>query len=152
MTRARARLVPEMLVDDIQASLAFWRDVLGFAVKYDRPEACFAYLHLDGAEVMLEQRGVGPVERRGIWDTGPLQRPYGRGINLEIQIDDLAVVLARVTAAGVPLFWGPEERWYRTGADEVGVRQVLVQDPDGYLIRLQQTIGTRPAEMVGSSE
>ncbi|HTQ34800.1 MAG TPA: hypothetical protein VMI30_11555 [Stellaceae bacterium] len=29
------------------------------------------------------------------------------------------------------LFLAPEEKWYRTGAVETGVRQFLVQDPDG---------------------
>ncbi|WP_425309962.1 hypothetical protein AADG42_14735 [Ammonicoccus fulvus] len=38
----------------------------------------------------------------------------------------------------------PEVQWYRTGADEVGVRQFLVQDPDGYLLRPQSAVGTRP--------
>jgi hypothetical protein len=28
---------------------------------------------------------------------------------------------------------------------EIGVRQFAVQDPDGYLIRLSQSIGDRPA-------
>ena len=37
----------------------------------------------------------------------------------------------------------PEERWYRRGAEEVGLRQCIAQDPDGYLARLQQPIGTR---------
>jgi hypothetical protein len=37
----------------------------------------------------------------------------------------------------------PEEKWYRTGARETGVRQFLVQDPDGYLLRLQQRLGER---------
>ena len=113
---------------------------------YDRPEQQFAYLHLDGAEVMLEQRGSGPPERHGIWDTGLLERPYGRGINFEIQVGDLDAAMARITAAGIPIFFGPEERWYRSGQHEIGVRQVLVQDPDGYLVRLQHTFGTRPSQ------
>jgi hypothetical protein len=35
--------------------------------------------------------------------------------------------------------------WYRTGTTESGVRQLLVQDPDGYLVRPQESIGCRPA-------
>lgn len=34
-----------------------------------------------------------------------------------------------------------EERWYRRDDLEIGVRQFAVQDPDGYLIRLSQSIG-----------
>ena len=140
----RARLVPELLVSDIAASLRFWCGVLGFGVTYDRPEEGFACLELAGAEVMLEQRAPVRTERDAAWETGPMERPFGRGINLEIRVDDLAVHLARLAAAGVTLRLGPEERWYRAGGTETGVRQVLVQDPDGYLIRLQQNIGKRP--------
>jgi catechol 2,3-dioxygenase-like lactoylglutathione lyase family enzyme len=140
----RPRLVPELAVTDITASRRFWCDVLGFSVLYDRPEDGFAYLDLDGAELMLDQIDGGALERRGIWDTGSLVRPFGRGINLQIQCATFDATLARVRAAGIPLHFGPEERWYRRGDEEVGVRQFLVLDPDGYLVRLQESLGVRP--------
>lgn len=139
----RPRLVPELAVTDIAISLHFWRDVLGFKVLYDRPEDGFAYLDLDGAEIMLDQRDGGAPERSGIWDTGSLERPFGRGINFQIQLTDYDAALARVRAAGIALHFGPEERWYRCGDEEVGVHQFLVLDPDGYLVRLQQDLGRR---------
>lgn len=41
----------------------------------------------------------------------------------------------------------PEEKWYRIGpSEEAGVRQFLVQDPDGYLVRLQMSLGHRTLE------
>lgn len=142
-THPRPRLVPELAVGDIGASLGFWRDVLGFRVLYARPEDGFAALERDGVEIMLDQIGGGAPERRGIWDTGPLERPLGRGINFELAVDDLDVLLRAIRAAGLALFFGPEERWYRVDDHEVGVRQALVQDPDGYLVRLQSDIGRR---------
>jgi hypothetical protein len=72
-----------------------------------------------------------------------MERPYGRGINFEIQVDDLAAIVERLEQSGVNLYYGPEERWYRVSSSEVGVRQCLVQDPDGYLVRLQEKIGER---------
>jgi catechol 2,3-dioxygenase-like lactoylglutathione lyase family enzyme len=144
--RPRPRLVPELVVDDIGASLAFWVDLLGWRIVYQRPEDGFAFLDRDGAELMLDQRGGGVADRIGIWDTGPMQRPYGRGINLEVVVDDYDHVFERVSTRGVPIFFGPEERWYRADDIEIGVRQFLLQDPDGYLVRLQQTIGERPAK------
>lgn len=38
----------------------------------------------------------------------------------------------------------PEVKWYRMDDEEVGVQQFLVQDPDGYLIRFQSSLGRRP--------
>lgn len=141
----RPALVPELAVTDVIQSLVFWVDLLGFAVAYHRMEEGFVSLRLGDAHLMLDQRDRGPAERRGIWDTGPMEQPFGRGINLEIQVADVAALVERAQAQGWPVFFGPEERWYRVGDREVGVTQVLLQDPDGYLVRLQQTIGDRPA-------
>jgi extradiol dioxygenase family protein len=52
----RVKLTPELLVTNIDVSLRFWCDLLGFSVAYGRPEEGFAYLDLNGAQVMLEQR------------------------------------------------------------------------------------------------
>jgi len=145
VTEPRPKLVPELNVLDLATSLRFWRDILGFTISYARPEQGFASIARDGVAFMLETWGAGPPERAHIWDTGPLERPFGRGINFEITVDDLDVLLAALAQAGWPLFFGPEERWYRVDAEEVGVRQFLVQDPDGYLLRFSQPLGRRPA-------
>jgi lactoylglutathione lyase len=63
---------------------------------------------------------------------------------LEIQVTDVDKLHAAVVGAGKDLFLPLEERWYRRETHEMGVRQFAVQDPDGYLIRLAQDIGTRP--------
>lgn len=39
-----AKLIPELLVMDLDESLYFWRDLIGFSVAYDRPEDRFAFL------------------------------------------------------------------------------------------------------------
>jgi catechol 2,3-dioxygenase-like lactoylglutathione lyase family enzyme len=137
----RARLVPELLVADLKASLRFWCELIGFRVLYERPSERFAYLALDGAEVMLEELDTG--ERH--WITGALEHPLGRGINFQIAVARTATVLERLASAGWPLYMAIEEKWYRVGAHDVGVRQFLVQDPDGYLLRCAETLGRRPA-------
>jgi len=137
----RATVVPELLVSDLDASLRFWCDLCGFHVAYDRPEDRFAYLDRAGRQVMLEEV-MGPGRR---WVTGRLERPFGRGINFQIAVDDVAPILSALEAAGWPLFLEPEEVWYRSGTNEIGVRQFLAQDPDGYLVRFSQRLGLRPA-------
>ncbi len=131
-----ARLVPELLVSDHAASLDFYVRIIGFRVLYDRPAEKFAYLDLGGAELMIEQE-------TDFWATAPRERPYGRGINLQIEVDDLAPILARLEAAGIPLFRPVEEAWYRAGEGYSGNRQFLVQDPDGYLLRMFEDLGQR---------
>ncbi|MBM3523049.1 MAG: VOC family protein [Alphaproteobacteria bacterium] len=138
---SRARLVPELLVRSLAASLRFWCGLIGFRVAYDRPAERFAYLDFDGAQVMLEEIETGARH----WITGPLERPLGRGINFQIAVPQTAPILERLARAQWPLFMAVEEKWYRVGANDVGVRQFLVQDPDGYLLRCAEALGHRPA-------
>ena len=134
-------LVPELSVTDYEASRHFWCDLVGFSLRYERLEEGFGYLVLGNAHLMLDQISLGRT-----WETGPLELPLGRGINFEVQVDNLDPALQRIISAGWPIFVEPEEKWYRAGDIEIGVRQFLVQDPDGYLLRLQQEMGERPAE------
>lgn len=136
-------LVPELLVADIGRSLEFWCGPCGFRVRYARPEEGFAYLVLGGAHVMLDQQGVGRD-----WLTGPLEPPLGRGINLQLRVDDADAIATALEASGAALFSPLETRWYRVGEEEAGVRQFLVTDPDGYLLRFQSPLGRRPASRV----
>jgi catechol 2,3-dioxygenase-like lactoylglutathione lyase family enzyme len=133
------RLVPELVCSDLRRSLAFYIDVLGFSIAYERPERRFAYLEREGAELMLQE----PVGRSFV--AGALEHPYGRGMNLQIEVSDVASLLARVQRTNAPLFLELEERWYRKNDTEVGNRQFVVADPDGYLLRFFQDLGTHPA-------
>jgi catechol 2,3-dioxygenase-like lactoylglutathione lyase family enzyme len=136
-----AALVPELSVSDIGRSLQFWRDICGFAVLFDRPDEGFAYLDLDGAQIMLDEIG-----KTRDWVTGPLESPFGRGVNFQVRVPEIEPVVAALLRAGWPLFMDPEQKWYRAGEVETGVQQFLVQDPDGYLIRFSSWIGERPVE------
>lgn len=132
-------LVPELLVTDTRRSLEFWCGLCGFRIDYQRPEEGFAYLSRGSAHLMLEQRGIGRN-----WITGPWELPLGRGINFQISVPALDPILTALRDAEHPLFQPPETKWYRVGEqEEVGVRQFLVSDPDGYLIRFQTSMGRR---------
>jgi lactoylglutathione lyase len=135
----RPLLVPELHCSDLDKSLDFYVGLLGFRVLYDRPEERFAYLDRNGAELMLDEYVPGAR----MLAKAPFERPYGRGVNFQIAVDDVDVIHAAVVSAGLSAFLPLEERWYRRDEAEIGVRQFIVQDPDGYLIRLSQRLGTR---------
>jgi catechol 2,3-dioxygenase-like lactoylglutathione lyase family enzyme len=137
----RNKLVPELIVTDLHTSLHFWTTLVGFRIAYERPEEGFAYLDLDGAQIMLEQQSG--VERQ--WLSDELTAPFGRGINLQIEVGCVDTVINRLQTAQWPLFLEREDAWYRVGDKEVGQRQFLVQDPDGYLVRLVENLGERCA-------
>ena len=137
-----AKLVPELLVSSHAASRDFYVRIIGFGVRYERPEEKFSYLDLDGAALMIE-------EETDFWTTAPREKPYGRGINLQIEVDALAPILARLQEAGIALFRPVEEAWYRSGETYSGNRQFLVQDPDGYLLRMFEDLGEQAAPTSG---
>lgn len=137
-----AKLVPELLVSNHAASRDFYVRIIGFSVRYERPEERFSYLDLDGAALMIEQE-------TDFWATAPREKPYGRGINLQIEVAALAPILSRLSEADIALFRPVEEAWYRAGDAYSGNRQFLVQDPDGYLLRMFEDLGERAAPSSG---
>ncbi|ANE43699.1 bleomycin resistance protein [Deinococcus puniceus] len=133
-------IVPELYVSDLTRSLAFYTYVIGFGVRYTRPVERFVYLELGGAELMLEQ----PTLPERTFLAGELVFPYGRGINLSVPVPDVDAVYGRVKQANASILLPIEERWYRQDGQEAGNRQFVVADPDGYLLRIVQSLGQRP--------
>lgn len=138
-TRVRFnRLIPEISVTDIEESLRFYTEILGFKVEYSRPEDGFAFLSLQGSQLMVEEINHN-------WETGELERPYGRGVNLQIEVDSVEDLLQSLDEHGHPPFRQPKESWYRGDDVVYGQKEFLVQDPDGYLLRFAQDLGEKAA-------
>lgn len=138
--KQQAALVPELSCSDFSATLDFYLRVLGFEIVFERSERKFAYLRLGSAEIMVKQEN-------GFWNTGEMQKPYGRGINFQINVEDVLALSERIETCGFQLFEQPEISWYRIGEIERGVTEFLVQDPDGYLLRFSQLLGDRPVAL-----
>lgn len=129
-------MVPELTVSDFAESLAFYTDKLGFEVAFSRSDrAAFAYMDFEGAQLMLEE-----FHQEG-WNVAGLQRPYGRGINLQIECSDADRLRDGLVGSEYPLYREVEDVWRDTGDTVTGTREFLVQDPDGYLLRFSQPLG-----------
>ncbi len=139
----KPKLVPELLVSNIKASVDFYTHVAGFRIVYDRPEFGFAYIEREGAEMMLEEIPAVNADQSRAWIAGPLERPFGRGINFQIEVSDVEALYADVNTAKASIFMAMESKWYRKTDYEVGNRQFIVSDPDGYLLRFYQDLGRR---------
>ncbi len=140
-----ATLVPELYVSTLARSLHFYVDLLGFAVEYARPEDRFASLALGSARIMLEEtRSLEAATAaelvRGEFRTAELRQSFGRGVNLELRVPDVADISLRLANAGYPVLLDSYEKSYRAGSQILKVRQLLVADPDGYLIRPSQLL------------
>ncbi|MCL9774465.1 bleomycin resistance protein [Vibrio methylphosphonaticus] len=126
------RVVPELYCFDIQRSIDFYVDVLGFRVKYQRPSEAFVFLTRHGVDLMLE--GLNGDGRR--WITGALEYPLGRGVNLQWDTDNIDAFYAHIKQHAPTSIYLPIERaGYLCDTETVTQKQFVVQDPNGYLIR-----------------
>jgi catechol 2,3-dioxygenase-like lactoylglutathione lyase family enzyme len=141
LTFAPPPLIPELDVADLERSLAVYLNVFGFSCHVLRPEDKFAYLIREGVHLMLEEsHGSG---RR--FSTAALEYPFGRGVNFQIEVSNVDALYADVRRSDLTVPIPLEERWYRHDDIELGNRQFVVADPDGYLLRFFSSLGRRPA-------
>lgn len=107
-------------------------------------------LERQGSRIMLEEIGKDSVNGTGrTWLSGQLEVPFGRGINLQIKTDKIDELYDRVQKARAEVFLPIEEKWYRANDVELGNRQFIVLDPDGYMLRFFQDLGERKSKNLG---
>lgn len=126
-------LIPELSVLNMNRSKHFYIDILGFHLEYERVTDKFAFLSYGEAQIMIE-------EINGHWNTGELQYPFGRGINFQITTDDVSKVADILKRNNIKLFRDIMESRYECGGEVILEKEILVQDPDGYLLRFSQTV------------
>ncbi|MCB1537363.1 MAG: VOC family protein [Rhodospirillales bacterium] len=126
-----AALAPELIVSDFDASLEFYQ-AAGFTVAWARPDERFAYLTLGDAALMIEEGTSADYVR------GPLEKPYGRGINFQIIVPDVEKL--REVFVNATILRDLMDKTYRTGATTRSFRELMVSDPDGYVLRFQQPL------------
>jgi catechol 2,3-dioxygenase-like lactoylglutathione lyase family enzyme len=134
------KLIPELAVSDLKKSLEFYVDTLGFKVEYERPENNFVFLSLQGSQIMLEEIRNDDSP----WFTGPLEKPFGRGIHFQISVDKIQPLLETLKEKNYPVKAEPKEYWYRVKGQLVGFKGFLVLDPDGYLLMFNEDLGSKP--------
>jgi catechol 2,3-dioxygenase-like lactoylglutathione lyase family enzyme len=133
------KLVPELSVSDFEKSLKFYTKILGFSIAYKREEEGFAFLVLNGTQIMIDA-----IDKGRTWKTGEFEYPLGRGVNFQIDVKSINPLLKKLKKNNFELFLEVEEKWYRKNDIEIGNKQFLVKDPDGYLLRFTEDLGERP--------
>jgi len=126
-------LIPELSVSDITVSKEFYIGILGFRLEYERAADRFAFVSFGEAQIMLE-------EINGHWNTGTLEYPFGRGANFQIAAQDVLCISERIKEHGIALFKDVFESYYEGSGTMIIEKEILVKDPDGYLLRFSQTI------------
>lgn len=120
-------LIPELSVSNIDISKKFYLD-LGFKIRYERKENEFCFLQLEGNQIMIE-------ENNDNWNTGKLEHPYGRGINLSMTVSNIEKMYEILKEKNIKFFLDLEIHEYRIDDKISYDKEFLIQDPDGYLLR-----------------
>ena len=120
-------LIPELSVSNIDLSRKFYED-LGFKCMYERKENKFCFLKLDNNQLMIE-------EINNNWNVGELKYPYGRGINISMEVRNIDLIYKKVLNNKIKVFKEMKTVKYRVNDEYVEDKQFLIQDPDGYLLR-----------------
>jgi glyoxylase I family protein len=148
-------------VSDIERSLVFWRDVLGFELSHrahQKGELAEQITGVAGAEILiavvkapghkielLEYRA--PSDRRQRNDL----RPCDLGsVHVALTVENLDAVLKTIAASGWKAAGTPQTL---TVGPNAGKRVIYVRDPDGTAVELMQIGGSSaPSLDVGDPE
>lgn len=124
-------VTPNLIVQDIDRSVAFYRDVLGFAVSQTVPDAApfvFVWLERDGVPVFLNDRRA--VEHDY---PGASSRPAGGTATLFFAVGDVDALHGAV-APQAKVIMPLKTQFY-------GMREFAVEDPDGHILTFAQRVG-----------
>lgn len=130
------QMIPEFDVFNLEDSLHFYVDLIGFHVEYDRPEDRFAFLQLEGVQFMIQEIDSENMK----WNTGELKYPLGIGINFQIDVTNIDEIYDRLKKDNYEIFVQMEDHWYRKDNVLMGCREFLVQDPNGFVLRFSQDL------------
>ena len=130
-------LLPELYISDFDMTVHFYRDILGFKIEYTRDEPKFAFLSYGKSQLMIQELQPGEKEKER------LDQPFGRGINFQIEVENVQNIIDLLDKNKYPLKRGIKDSWYKGSNTSYGCREILVQDPDGYLLRLSEDLGEK---------
>lgn len=114
------------IVDDVDAAISFYTELLGFNVDL-HPAPPFAIISRGDLRLLLNQPGAGGAG--SAMPDGRVPAPGGWN-RIQIQVDDLAATIERLTKAGA--------RFRNEVTVGNGGQQILLEDPSGNPIELFQ--------------
>jgi catechol 2,3-dioxygenase-like lactoylglutathione lyase family enzyme len=113
-------LAPVLLVPDVAAALAWYRDVLGCEVEPWRPEpGDYGYVTRDACAIHVAR--------------APAARPNGEPFDVYLWVDDVEALHEALRARGADVLHPPTDRPW-------GMREIRVRDLNGYVLGIGQPV------------
>lgn len=118
------KLTPNLMVEDVDRTVDFYRDVLGFTLAATAPEQRpfdWAMVTAGGAELMFQSRaslgGEVPLMR---------ERDIGGALTFYVEVEDVEALYAHVKDQ-LPIIVDLHDTFY-------GTREFTAQDCNGYIL------------------
>lgn len=122
------KLTPNLIVSDVDRGVAFYRDVLGFAVDRTVPdESPYVFAIMKSGDVEIFLNAPGPAHEEYPAFKG---RPIGGTLTLFIEVSNIRASYDELEDR-VHVVMPLETKWY-------GVTEFAFLDPDGYIITFAQ--------------
>ena len=129
------KLTPNLVVKNVEASLQFYREVLGLERAMTVPdEAPFIFASMTNASVTNGAVEIFFNDQKIVAAEYPkLAANIGGSFTLYIEVDDLQAVFDRVEGRGARISMPVKDQFY-------GMREFAFEDIDGYTITIAQKL------------
>ena len=125
------KLTPNLVVSNVEQSVAFYRDVLGFQFAFGVPDQeprVFAAVVRDGLEVFFNLPDASNQDYPDLRG-----RPIGGALTQFIELDSGIEDLFRAVSAKARVVMPLKDQFY-------GMREFAIADPDGWILTFAQRI------------
>jgi uncharacterized glyoxalase superfamily protein PhnB len=125
------KLTPNLVVRNVEASLKFYREILGLETGFTVPDQSpfvFASVSNEAVEIFFNDQKTVAAEHPQLAAT------IGPSLTLYMEVDNLPTVLDRVQKAGAKISMPITDQFY-------GMREFAFEDGDGYTITIAQKMG-----------
>ena len=125
------KLTPDLVVRNVEASLTFYRTVLGFELGFTVPDAppyVFGSVTSGGVEIFFN-------DQKAVFEEYPAlgAKPIGGSLTLFIEVEGIDDLLRRVQQHGAKITMPMKDQFY-------GMREFAFEDPEGWVITFAQRI------------
>ena len=124
------KLTPNLVVRNVEASIKFYREILGLEPAMTVPEKSpfiFAAVSNESVEIFFND------QKTVVAEFPKLAATIGGSLTLYMEVDSLQSVLDQVQRAGAKISMPVTDQFY-------GMKEFGFQDPDGYTITIAQKI------------
>jgi lactoylglutathione lyase len=125
------KLTPNLVVRNVEASLKFYREILGLEKAISVPDESpyvFAAVSNGVVEIFFNDQKTVAAELPSLAAT------IGASLTLYMEVDSLPTVFERVLKAGAKISMPVTEQFY-------GMKEFAFEDGDGYTITIAQKMG-----------